>query len=124
MHMGAMAVIGKAAPENLVHVVINNEAHELVGGMPTAADTTDLCGVVAACGYRYCTTVEGVAALQGELGKIRIKTGPVFLEVKCAIGARDDLGRPTHRGRIRGIMEGAYWAGIKTHSFANAGIQI
>ena len=53
MHMGAMVVIGKAAPENLVHVVINNEAHELVGGMPTAADTTDLCGVAAACGYRY-----------------------------------------------------------------------
>lgn len=94
MHMGAMAVIGKAAPENLIHVVINNEAHESVGGMPTAADTTDLCGVAVACGYRYCTIVEGVAALQGELGKLRTKKGPVFLEVKCAIGARDDLGAP------------------------------
>lgn len=60
MHMGAMVVIGKAAPENLIHVVINNEAHESVGGMPTAADTTDLCGVVVACGYRYGTTVKDV----------------------------------------------------------------
>ena len=52
MHMDPMAVIGKAAPENRVHVVINNEPHESVGGMPTAADTTDLCGVAAARGYR------------------------------------------------------------------------
>ena len=95
MHMGAMALIGKDATENLVHVVINNEAHELVGGMPTATDKTDLCGVAAACEYRCCTTVNDVAALQGELGKIRTKTGPVFLEVKCDKGARDDLGRPT-----------------------------
>lgn len=35
-----------------------------------------------------------MAALQGELGKIRTKKGPVFLEVECAIGARGDLERP------------------------------
>ena len=63
------------------------------------ANITDLCGVAAACGYRYCTTVEGVAALQGELGKLRTKKGPVFLEVKCAIGSREDLGRPTSTPR-------------------------
>ena len=37
MHMGAMAVIGANTPKNLVHVVINNGAHETVGGMPTVA---------------------------------------------------------------------------------------
>lgn len=31
MHMGAMAVIGANRPKNLVHVVINNGAHETVG---------------------------------------------------------------------------------------------
>lgn len=56
-----------------------------------AADTTDLCGVAVACGYRYCITVKDVAALQGELGKIQIKKGPVFLEVECDIGVRDDI---------------------------------
>ena len=35
MHMGAMAVIGANKTSNLVHVVINNGAHETVGGMPT-----------------------------------------------------------------------------------------
>ena len=37
MHMGAMALIGASKPQNLIHVVINNTAHETVGGMPTVA---------------------------------------------------------------------------------------
>jgi len=35
MHMGAMAVIGASRPDNLVYIVINNETHETVDGMPT-----------------------------------------------------------------------------------------
>ena len=30
MHMGAIAIIGSQAPQNLVHVIINNAAHETV----------------------------------------------------------------------------------------------
>ena len=37
MHMGTMATIGAAAPSNLMHILLNNEAHESVGGAPTAA---------------------------------------------------------------------------------------
>ncbi len=41
MHMGAMAVIGANKPKNLIQVVINNGAHETVGGMPTVAGKID-----------------------------------------------------------------------------------
>ena len=41
MHMGAMAVIGANSPNNLIHIVINNSAHETVGGMPTVSDKTN-----------------------------------------------------------------------------------
>ncbi len=34
MHLGALEIIGRAAPDNLLHVVFNNQAHETVGGMP------------------------------------------------------------------------------------------
>ena len=46
MHMGAMAVIGAASPDNLIHIVINNSAHETVGGMPTVAGGIDMCGIL------------------------------------------------------------------------------
>lgn len=51
MHMGAMAVIGANNPENVVHIVINNGAHETVGGMPTVALDLDIVGAAKACGY-------------------------------------------------------------------------
>ncbi len=95
MHMGAMAAIGWAAPENMVHVVINNEAHESVGGMPTAAKAADLTAVAGACGYGFAVCVDNAFELEKELKAAKARKGLSFLEVKCAIGARADLGRPT-----------------------------
>lgn len=95
MHMGSMAVMGANKPQNLVHVVINNAAHETVGGMPTVAGSIDLIGVAKACGYPYAVRVENFEDLDRELGTAKNKDELSLIEVKCSIGARDDLGRPT-----------------------------
>ena len=95
MHMGAMAVVGNFNPKNLVHVVINNEAHETVGGMPTAVNKTDLVEVAKACGYSYAVTVDNFKRLDEELNKVKSLDKLSFIEIKSSIGARDDLGRPT-----------------------------
>lgn len=95
MHLGAMAVIGANQPENLVHVIINNGAHETVGGMPTVARSIDLPGIARACGYPHAVSVDTVQALETELEQARSVSGLHMLEVKCALGARADLGRPT-----------------------------
>ncbi len=95
MHMGAMAVIGANRPENLVHVLINNGAHETVGGMPTVGENVDWPSVAKAVGYPNAVTVSDNAALDNELQRAKERNELSFIEVKCAIGARDDLGRPT-----------------------------
>ncbi len=95
MHMGAMAVLGANAPKNMVHVVINNGAHETVGGMPTVAGKIDLVGIAKSCGYPYGVCVDNFEDLDRELLKAKQKEELSFIEVKCAIGAREDLGRPT-----------------------------
>lgn len=95
MHLGAMAVIGAQKPDNLVHIVVNNGAHESVGGMPTVAGQIDLTGVARACGYPYASSVDTVAQLDAALTEAKARNALTFLEVKCAIGARADLGRPT-----------------------------
>lgn len=95
MHMGAMAVIGAQKPDNLVHIVINNAAHETVGGMPTVAGTADLVGVAKACGYPHAVRVNTFEDLDAELTKARGREELTFIEVPCSIGSRDDLGRPT-----------------------------
>ena len=95
MHLGAMAVIGANRPANLIHVVLDNEAHESVGGLPTVADKVDLCAIARACGYPKVFSVDCPEDLDKALDEAKAAHQLAFLEVKCALGARDNLGRPT-----------------------------
>ena len=95
MHMGSMALIGNNNPKNLVHIVINNEAHETVGGMPTVAKTIDLCKIAKACGYKKVFKVTNYEELDEALKIAKENNKLIFIEAKSAIGARSDLGRPT-----------------------------
>ena len=95
MHMGSMAVLGANAPKNMIHVVINNGAHETVGGMPSVASKIDLVTIAKACGYPFAISVDSFEKLDSELAAAKSRQELSFIEVKCSIGARDDLGRPT-----------------------------
>lgn len=95
MHMGSMAVLGATNPNNVVHVVINNGAHETVGGMPTVASKIDVVSIAKACGYKNAESVDCMEDLESALKKATNTRELTLIEVKCAIGARDDLGRPT-----------------------------
>jgi phosphonopyruvate decarboxylase len=95
MHMGSMAVLGVYAPKNMIHVVINNGAHETVGGMPTVASKIKLAEIAKACGYPYTVTIDNFRDLDRELEEAKERKNLSFLEVQCAIGARGNLGRPT-----------------------------
>ena len=95
MHMGSMAVLGARSPENVVHIVINNGAHETVGGQPTAMENVDVVAVARGCGYVHAVSVNTFEALDNALIEAKKNDVLSLIEVKCAIGARDDLGRPT-----------------------------
>ena len=95
MHMGSMPVIGANKPKNLIHVVINNGAHETVGGMPTVASGIDLVAIAKACGYPNAVSVDNFDDLDEELEAAKERNELSLIEVKCSIGAREDLGRPT-----------------------------
>lgn len=95
MHMGSMAVLGANAPKNMIHIVINNGAHETVGGMPTVASKIDFVAIAKACGYPHAVCVDDFDSLDRELEAAKARDELSFIEVKCSIGARDDLGRPT-----------------------------
>lgn len=95
MHMGALAVIGSCKPENLVHIIINNGSHETVGGQPTVMRNLNFWEIARDCGYPYSVCVSNFKTLDEELNKAKEMGDLVLIEVKCALGARDDLGRPT-----------------------------
>ena len=113
MHMGSMAAIGAQKPANLRHIVLNNGAHDSVGGQPTIAKKLDFCGIARCAGYAQVFS----AATREELRRIfnarildarildasapaaRVPVaqsgGPVFIEVNVRKGSRKDLGRPS-----------------------------
>lgn len=95
MHMGSMAVLGANKPNNLIHIVINNGAHETVGGMPTVTGSIDLVAIAKACGYPNAVCVDSFEDLDKELKAAKNRNELSLIEVKCSIGAREDLGRPT-----------------------------
>ena len=95
MHMGSLAHAGNVQQSNFVHVLMNNEAHESVGGYPTVG-TIDFPAVALACGYKSACSVDTEDSLREKLLCAReAENRPAFIEVKCAIGSRGDLGRPT-----------------------------
>lgn len=95
MHMGALAVIGSSALNNFVHVIINNSAHETVGGMPSVAGKVSIVNIAKAGGYEMAVSVDTIDALDKVLSDAKNTNASYLIEVKSAIGARDDLGRPT-----------------------------
>ena len=99
MHMGSMASIGTCKPANLRHIVLNNGAHDSVGGQPTIARSIDLSGIARCSGYLKVFSVKTPEELRHVLnetssaGKNRT-IGPLFIEIMIRKGNRNDLGRP------------------------------
>jgi len=94
MHLGGLTAIGSQRPKNMVHIVLNNGAHDSVGGQPTVGRKINLCAVAQACGYDKVVSVKTLEELQSRLKELCTNSGSVFIEVLVSKGARPDLGRP------------------------------
>ncbi len=95
MHMGSLAVLGANAPNNFIHVLINNSAHETVGGIPTVSDKIDFIGIAKSCGYKSTYSARNEQELTDCLNSLNTSACPVFFEIKANLFSRSDLGRPT-----------------------------
>lgn len=95
MHLGALAITGSIKPENYIHIVLNNGAHDSVGGQPTVGQKINLPQIALACGYHTAWSVNDKEALIQSLNDIKSVKLPILLEINIKKGARKNLGRPT-----------------------------
>ncbi len=107
MQMGGMATIGSRKPSNYVHFVLNNGAHDSVGGQPTVGRQIDLCVIAEGCGYENVIKVDTPEELDAVLNDSETKEKLTFVEVLVKKGARKDLGRPksTPQENKKALME-------------------
>lgn len=95
MHFGSIIVNAKTHCNHLIYVILNNGAHETVGGMPVAGGTVDFCKLVSAAGYETCLKAHNEQELKACMEKVKNIEGTKFIEIMVALGSREDLGRPT-----------------------------
>lgn len=92
MHSGALAV--SADCSNLLHIVLNNGAHDSVGGQITKGSVLRFDCIASAFGYKHVASTNTKEDLREKLAVMIDLKGSRLLEVCCKRGARKNLGRP------------------------------
>ncbi len=92
MRMGNLATLGAYAPPELLHVVLDNEAHDSTGAQATVSRGVQLAAVARACGYAAVWSTDDPSALAAALRAPA--AGPRFVHCRIRLGAPEKLPRP------------------------------
>ena len=95
MKLGALATIGYTQPANLLHIMLDNEAHDSTGGQGTASPVVNFPVMAAGASYRHAISVGEREDLAAVVKDLRAKPGPSLIHVKIRQGSPKNLGRPT-----------------------------
>ena len=81
--------------KNLIHLLLNNESHDSVGGQPTIASEINFINIAKACNYDCAYKVNSINDLEKILQKVfKLKNKSCFIDIICKKGYRENLGRP------------------------------
>ena len=94
MHMGTMGTIVETNALNFKHIIMNNGAHDSVGGQPSAGRMINFANVGAELGYKWHRRVSTKEELQAGMQELSEVSGPALLEIMINCGGRANLGRP------------------------------
>jgi phosphonopyruvate decarboxylase len=95
MHTGSMGIIGDVKPKNFKHIIINNGAHDSVGGQPTIGFEINFGKIASAFNYSDVFIIKSLNDFDEIFNSFYKSNGPSLLEIVVNKGARKDLGRPT-----------------------------
>jgi thiamine pyrophosphate-dependent acetolactate synthase large subunit-like protein len=93
MGMNALASAASEAPPNLIHVVLDNQAHASTGGQRTISGEVKLESVASAVGYRATHRADTVEALTASLLAALAQPGPVMVLGVVEAGTVKGIGR-------------------------------
>lgn len=92
MHMGAMTMVSKLNVPNFLHIVLNNGAHESVGGQPSAGQLIDFTTIANSSGYMTIgKSVKKKEDLIHALKQLKRTEQAAFLDVRIHKGLSHKL---------------------------------
>lgn len=94
MRMGSLATNGYYHPPNMIHILLDNNAHESTGGQSTVSHNSDFVTIAASCGYTKSLYIHNLEQLEAALKEWKQTKGLTFLYMKISKSSKEQLGRP------------------------------
>jgi phosphonopyruvate decarboxylase len=94
MRMGSMATNGYYHPPNMLHVLLDNNAHDSTGGQSTVSHNIDFVEIASSCGYEKSIYIHDLYELENAIREWKKNRGPTFLCMKISKGYDMEPGRP------------------------------
>jgi phosphonopyruvate decarboxylase len=94
MRMGSLATNGCYAPQNMLHILLDNNTHDSTGGQSTVSHNVNFVDIAAACGYSKSIYVHNLEELESWIKDWKREKNLTFLYMKIAKGSKEGLGRP------------------------------
>jgi phosphonopyruvate decarboxylase len=96
MSLGALPLIGSEAPQNLLHIVLDNEAYESTGAQPSISSRVSIAGIGTASGYCGSVEVDDLDSLRRALAAFDAKNGPRLIVMKVGIVSIEGIPRVSY----------------------------
>jgi len=93
MRMGVFATLGAYGPSNLLHLLLDNGAHESTGGQATVSRGVDFASIASACGYALALDGDDIGVID-RLFDAQNVDGVRFARLSIKTGTPGDLPRP------------------------------
>jgi phosphonopyruvate decarboxylase len=94
MRMGSLVTNASYHPENMLHILLDNNVHDSTGGQFTCSHNVNFVAVAASCGYTRSLYAHNLEELEGYIKEWNSKQELTFIHLKTAKGSKKDLGRP------------------------------
>ena len=94
MRTGSMATVGAYKPKNLVHILIDNEAHDSTGGQGTVTGGVSFGAIAAGFGYESIYSTDKLETFEGIMKELKTNKAATFVHLKTQKGSPEKLGRP------------------------------
>jgi len=94
MRMGNIATIANYNPQNLLHILLDNNCHDSTGGQLTVSHNVDFVSVAASCGYNNSLYIHNLEEFEKNILKWKDNPSLTFLNLRIQKGSKEKLGRP------------------------------
>lgn len=95
MRMGAFATNAYYRPQNMLHILLDNNTHDSTGGQSTVSHNIDFVDHAASMCYPTAIAVSNLEELGDSISKWLKHSRLTFIHLRIAKGSTKGLGRPT-----------------------------